>query len=200
MPATGGRSASPGAPKKKTKAQLEREHWEQEMMQRLIDGGMDADAIAKVLNSPDDKEKEEVDLGKKFASTVMSCAQDLDKPFHFCVLAGMIYVLYGNPDGAWLAIFWFCFVAGFTIHYTFDKKNALRPTMVMFSYLLMFFALYGISTQEHFKTEESFNKRLRSEDAAETLSICYKAIQAELESLKNPKIKKTVWGFEGILF
>lgn len=196
-----GRSKSPGAatPKPKTKAQLEREKTQQELIEKLVASGMDRDVITKTLDK-DDKKDEEEDWAKTFSETVMSWTKDLNQPFHVCVLVGMIYVLYGNPDGAWLAMFWSLFVAGFTIYYNFDKKHKLRNTMVVFSGILMFSALYGISTQQHFTSEESLMQRLRDEDAAKTLEICNKAIQAQLKTLNDAKIKKTVQGFSGFLF
>lgn len=196
-----GRSKSPGAatPKPKSKAQLEREKTQQEFIEKLVASGMDRDVITKTLDK-DDKKDEEEDWAKTFSETVMSWTKDLNQPFHVCVLVGMIYVLYGNPDGAWLAMLCFLFVAGFTIYYNFDKKHKLRNTMVVFSGILMFSALYGISTQKHFKSEESLMQRLRDEDAAKTMEICNKAIKAQLKTLNDAKIKKTVQGFSGFLF
>ena len=217
-----GHPKSPRAatPKPKSKAQLEREKLVQETIMALAKGGMDETVMNNIIakenvaatatkknsketeevDDKDDKKDKEEDWAKTFSETVMSWTKDLNQPFHVCVLVGMIYVLYGNPDGAWLTMFCFLFVAGFTIYYNFDKKHKLRNTMVVFSGILMFSALYGISTQQHFKSEESLMQRLRDEDAAKTLEICNKAIKAQLKTLNDAKIKKTVQGFSGFLF
>ena len=208
------RSKSP-APKKKTKAQLEKEKTQQDLIAQFIAAGMDPDAIAKVMESENIKTEEENskteevkikteekkikteedgDWAKTFVSTVQWCSgsSNFDYVFNACVMTGIIYVLCGNPDGALLLMYLLTVASGWTIYYAFDKKSADRPAMVMFAALLIFFGLYGVSTEKHYRSEESFKNSLRKTEAAETLNLCHKALEAEIEMMNKETVEKTL--------
>ena len=213
MPAVKGvRAKSPG---KKTKAQLEKEKTEQELVDRLTAAGFDPDAMAQALAPEIEIDQEFVDsmiaagidadliakaLALKKTSKQVAWTTKLQDSVNSWTegsrLVWLVYALdlasnawtaYSYPAFGMAMLFVYLEISGLILLFKFDKESKKRPVVVVFAILLIMFAKYGLSTVKYYETEDSFKNAVMATKAHQVLKVCNLAVKAELESVKPVK-------------